>query len=127
MAAAARDRYGRLMRSLRLLAPILILLIAGDSLGQSTANVSGVVTSDEGNALADVSVTLTGPAGPQQTSQARKTNDSGQFRFLGVAPGDYRLTARLSGHGDVTVPGSLKAGQNTIDIKLVPALHLRNE
>ncbi len=111
------------MRTLRLLVPVLILLIAGDGLAQSTANLSGNVTSDEGNALADVSVTLTGPAG----AQTRKTNDSGQFRFLGIAPGDYQLTAKLSGYGDVTVPGSLKAGQNTLDIKMVPALHLRNE
>jgi hypothetical protein len=70
-----------------------------------------------------VSVTLTGPAG----AQARKTNDSGQFRFLGIAPGDYRLTAKMSGFGDATVPATIKAGQNTVDIKMVPALHLRNE
>ncbi len=111
------------MRILRLIVPILILLAAGDGLGQSTANLSGNVTSDEGNALADVSVTLMGPGG----SQVRKTNDSGQFRFLSIPPGDYRLTATHSGFADVTVPGSIKAGQNTIDIKMQPELHLRNE
>ena len=110
------------MRILRLV-PILILLIAGDGIAQSTANLSGIVSSDEGNALGDVSVTLTGPAG----SQSRKTNDSGQFRFLNIAPGEYQLTAKLAGYGDAAVPGPVKAGQNTIDIKLVPALHLRNE
>ena len=57
----------------------------------------------------------------------RKTNDSGQFRFLSIAPGDYQFTATLSGYGDATVQGSIKAGQNTIDIKMIPALHLRNE
>jgi hypothetical protein len=111
------------MRTLRLLAPILLALIAADGLAQSTANLSGIITSDEGNALADVSVTLTGPQGPQ----TRKTNDSGQFRFLGIAPGDYQLTAKLDGYGDATVPGPVKAGQNKIDIKMIPALHLRNE
>ena len=123
MADDGPDDYGRRMRTLWLLLPVLILLIAGDGLAQSTANVSGVITSDEGNALADVSVTLTGPAG----SQAKKTNDSGQFRFLGIAPGDYQLTVKLSGFGDATVPASIKAGQNTVDIKMVPELHLRNE
>jgi uncharacterized surface anchored protein len=118
-----RMGYRRSMRTLRLLLPILILLVAGDGLAQSTANLSGNVTSDEGNALADVSVTLVGPQG----SQVRKTNDSGQFRFLSIAPGDYQLTATLSGYGDVTVPGTIKAGQNAIDIKMAPALHLRNE
>jgi hypothetical protein len=113
--------YGRPMRTLRLL--VLVLLIVGDGLAQSTANLSGNVTSDEGNALADVSVILTGPAG----AQVRKTNDSGQFRFLSIAPGDYQLTAKLPGYGDVTMPGSIKAGQNAVDIKMVPALHLRNE
>jgi hypothetical protein len=111
------------MRTLRLLVSILVLLVAGDGLAQSTANLNGNVASDEGNALADVSVTLIGPEG----SQVRKTNDSGQFRFLSISPGDYRLTAKLAGYDDVAVPGSVKAGQNTIDIKMVPALHLRNE
>lgn len=111
------------MRALRLLVPILIVLFAGDGLAQSTANLSGNVTSDEGNALADVRVTLTGPAG----SQARKTNDSGQFRFLGIAPGSYHVTAKLSGYSDVTVPAPVKEGQNSVDIKMIPELHLRNE
>ena len=101
------------MRTLRLLFPILIVLIGGDGLAQSTANLSGVVTSDEGNALADVSVTLSGPAGSQMASQVRKTNDSGQFRFLGIAPGDYRLGAKLSGFGDATVASSIKVGQRS--------------
>ena len=111
------------MRTFLPVAATLLALIAGDGLAQSTANLSGVVISDEGNALADVSVTLTGPSG----SQTRKTNDSGQFRFLSLAPGDYQLIAKLAGYGDATVPGPLKAGQNTIDIRMVPALHLRNE
>ena len=115
------------MRTLRLFLPVLILLIAGDGLAQSTANLSGNVTSDEGNAVADVSVTLTGPAGSQPASHTRKTNDSGQFRFLSIAPGDYQLTAKMSGFGDATVPAAIEAGQNAIDIKMVPALHLRNE
>jgi len=113
----------RPMRTLRLLLPVLILLIAGDGLAQPTANLSGIVASDEGNAVADVSVTLTGPAG----SQVRKTNDSGQFRFLGIAPGDYQLIVKMSGFSDATVPAAIKPGQNTIDIKMVPELHLRNE
>jgi len=115
------------MRTLRLLVPFFVLLATSAGLGQSTANLSGTVTSDEGNALADVTVTLTDPEGSQTAAQVRKTNDSGQFRFLGIAPGDHQLTAKLSGYADVTLPGSIKAGQNTIDIKMAPALHLRNE
>lgn len=115
--------YGFPMRTLRLLVPILILLLAGDGLAQSATNLSGNVTSDEGNALADVSVTLTGPSG----SQTRKTNDSGQFRFLGIAAGSYHVTAKLSGYSDVTVTSPVKDGQNTVDIKMIPDLHLRNE
>jgi Carboxypeptidase regulatory-like domain len=99
------------------------MLICGAAFAQSTGNLSGSVTSDEGNALAGVSVTLTGPG----VSETRRTNDSGQFRFLGVTPGDYQLGAKLSGYSDVTVPGPIKSGQNTIDIKMAPGLHLRNE
>jgi hypothetical protein len=105
------------------LLPILILLMSGAAFAQSPGNLSGTVTSDEGNALAGVSVTLTGPG----VSESRRTNDSGQFRFLGVTPGDYQLGAKLPGYGDVTVPGPLKPGQNVIDIKMAPGLHLRNE
>jgi hypothetical protein len=108
---------------LRLLVPILILLIAGDGRAQSTGNLAGNVTSDEGNALADVSATLAGPGG----SQTRKTNDSGQFRVLGIAPGSYHVTAKLPGYSDVTVPAPIKEGQNTIDIKMIPDPHLRQE
>lgn len=111
------------MRTLRLLVPILVLPIASAGLAQSTANLSGDVTTDEGNALADASVTLTGPAG----SEVCKTNDSGQFRFLGIAPGNYHLTARLPGYSDVTVSAPANAGQNNVDIKMIPELHLRNE
>ena len=111
------------MRTLRLLLPILILLIAADGLAQSTANLSGNVVSDEGNPLPGVSVTLTGPAG----LEVRTTNDSGQFRFLGLAPGDYHLTARLIGFSDVNLSAPAKAGQNKIDIRMIPELHLRNE
>src|ERR1700733_8609404 len=111
------------MRTLRLLLPILILLISAAGFAQSAANLSGTVTSDEGSALAGVSVTLTGPGG----AEVRRTNDSGQFRFLGLAPGDYQVSAKLSGYGDVTVPSALKAGQNAVDIKMSPGLHLRNE
>ncbi len=112
------------MRTLRLV-PALILLVAANGLAQSTANLSGTVTSDEGNALAEVSMTLTGPGG----SQMRKSNDSGQFRFLGIPPGDYQLSAKLDGFADVAVPGPvrIKAGQNKVDIRMVPALQLRNE
>ena len=111
------------MHARRLLFSLLVLLISGAALAQSTGNLSGTVTSDEGNALAGVSVTLTGPG----VSETRRTNDSGQFRFLGVTLGDYQVSAKLSGYGDATVPGPIKAGQNTIDLKMAPALHLRNE
>ena len=111
------------MRTLRLPFPILVLLISGAAFAQSTGNLSGTVTSDEGNALAGVSVTVTGPG----VSETHRTNDSGQFRFLGVTPGDYQVSAKLSGYGDATMPGPITAGQNTIDIKMAPALHLRNE
>ena len=111
------------MRTLRLLLPILTLLTSGLAFAQSGANLSGSVTSDEGNALADVSVTLTGPGG----AETRKTNDSGQFRFLGIVPGNYQVRAQHQGYGEATVPAEIKAGQNAVDIKMAPDLHLRNE
>src|SRR5262245_16189316 len=124
MAAVTSARYGPAMRILRLFLAILILFVCGDGFAQSAANLSGTVTSDEGNALAGVSVMLAGPAG----LVVRKTNESDQFRFLGIAPGDYRLSAQHPGFGDVTrPPAAIKAGQNAIDVRMSPELHLRNE
>ena len=111
------------MHARRLLFSLLVLLISGAALAQSTGNLSGTVTSDEGNALADVSVTLTGPGG----AETRKTNDSGQFRFLGIVPGNYQVRAQHQGYGDATVPAEIRSGQNAVDIKMAPDLHLRNE
>jgi hypothetical protein len=37
------------------------------------------------------------------------------------------VTAKLSGYSDVTVPALVNDGQNTVDIKMNPELHLRNE
>lgn len=114
-----------MMWNLRPLLLLLIVLIPAAGFAQSAANLSGTVTSDEGNALAGVSVTLTGPQG----MEVRRTNESGQFRFLGITPGDYQLGAKNAGYGDVTVPGpvTIKAGQSVIDIRMSPELHLRNE
>ena len=76
-----------------------------------SGNVHGTVRSDEGDLLPGVTVELSGLGAPL----TRITDGQGQFRFLGLAPGSYRLAATLKGfsmavvHETVTV----RVGRNT--------------
>ena len=105
---------------------LLVLALAGttlvrpdDARGQlQTGNLSGVVTDPEGAALPGVTVTLTGPGAPQvQVSDA-----AGRFRFLGLAPASYRLTAALEGFRPIDYPTiTINVGRNTdIEVTLTP-------
>ncbi|MGH9334449.1 MAG: carboxypeptidase-like regulatory domain-containing protein, partial [Vicinamibacteria bacterium] len=68
------------------MSPSLIIL-AGQVI---TGSLWGTVTDESGGALPGVAYTLTSPAllgGPAKA----ETNGNGQFRFLGLEPGVYRL------------------------------------
>jgi Carboxypeptidase regulatory-like domain/TonB dependent receptor-like, beta-barrel/TonB-dependent Receptor Plug Domain len=61
-----------------------------------TGSLWGTVTDESGAPLRGVALTLTSPAllgGPS----IGKTNEKGQFRFLALAPGDYRLEIEADG------------------------------
>jgi outer membrane receptor protein involved in Fe transport len=73
----------------------VFLLVAAIPLAAQTVTgaVEGVVKDEQGGALPGVNVTLTGKRG----SQSGVTDSSGSYRFGGVDPGTYTLTAALSG------------------------------
>ena len=111
------------MKNLRTIAVLLALvgmLIAPATFGQAvTGNVFGEVTSADGEALPGVTVTL--ETSPPKT---QTTNAQGQFRFLGIDPGAYDLTANLDGFGSVQYPEvAVSIGRNTsINLTLSPAV-----
>jgi hypothetical protein len=78
----------------RSFALLLLALAAATAGAQSfSGTVSGVVTDEQGGALAGATVTLTGKAG----SRTAITDARGEYRFTAVDPGTYDITAELSG------------------------------
>ena len=73
-------------------AALLLLAVGGTAFAQlQTGNLYGTVTDDKGAALPGVTVTLSGQSAPQ----VQVTNAQGQFRFLGLPPGNADLKAEL--------------------------------
>jgi len=83
-----------------------------------SGNVSGTVRDAQGAILPGAAVTLTGP-GPVKTFT---TDDAGEFRFLNLAPGTYKLTVELPGFArHVNESVVVAVGSNprlAIDLKL---------
>lgn len=81
----------RLRRAIAVLA--LLVTTAAPALAQvQGGSITGTIRDEQGAVLPGVEVTLTGPA----ESQTFTTNADGQFRFLNLAPGTYRVTASLA-------------------------------
>ncbi|MCM2268848.1 MAG: TonB-dependent receptor [Thermoanaerobaculia bacterium] len=79
----------------------LVAVGATAGLAQSqTGNVYGSVKDDKGEPLPGVTLTLSGGGAPLvQVSDAQ-----GQFRFIGVYPGTYKLDGNLEGFSPVVFP-----------------------
>ena len=96
-----------------LLAALLVLLpVCALADAPETATISGRIVDPGGSPLPGVSVTLSGERG----DKFGITDDNGDYRFLGVAPGDYTLTATLEGLGDAkarSVPLPVTARRST--------------
>ena len=92
-------------------AALLLLIAGGTAFAQlQTGNLYGTVTDDQGAALPGVTVTLTGGGAPQ----VQVTNAQGQFRFLGLGPGNYDLKAELEGFSTIDYPNiTINVGRNT--------------
>src|SRR5438045_7720784 len=85
---------------------IIISLIAIPAWPQaSTGSVSGTVRDQSGAAIPSASVTLTN-TGTNVVAKST-TNESGFYRFPGINPGHYSLTAETAGmqkfEGNLTV------------------------
>ncbi len=85
-----------------------------------TGNLYGTVTDNNGERLPGVTVTLSGVG----STQIQVTNAEGEFRFLGLAPGNYALEASLEGFGTVIYEAvNIRIGRNTtVEIQMSPAV-----
>ncbi len=108
-------------RSLRVLVPLLLILIAGMASAQlTTGSLYGTVVDNQGTPLPGVTVTITGSAAPQ----VQVTDAEGGFRFLNVQPGAYRLHATLEGFSPVSYPNvTVGLGRTTrVEVTLTSAV-----
>jgi len=80
------------MRITRVMVVLLVFLCALSAFGQTTASLTGNVTTD-GKALPGATVTISA-----QTLQGTRTTvsgDNGGYQFSGLPPGDYTVTFEL--------------------------------
>jgi hypothetical protein len=92
-----------------------IVLIAGSAFAQTTGFIEGTVSDANDEALPGVTVTIDSPK--MQGTRATVTDASGLFRFPAVPPGEYTVTAALSGFGTVR--------QEDVDVDLGRTVTLR--
>ena len=100
---------------------VMMLVTAGAVWGQAQAgSLFGTATDNDGSPLPGVTVTVTGAGAPQ----VQVTNAQGEFRFLGLSPGTYSLTAALDGFSTVEYPNIvISVNRNTtIEVQLSPAI-----
>src|SRR5262249_8402431 len=86
-----------------------LLLAAGAWAQFATGNVYGTVTDESGAVLPGATVTLTGATtGGRSTT----TGSGGDFRFLNLDPGSYKLAVTLTGFTTVNREVVVNTGQN---------------
>src|SRR5436190_3998112 len=83
-------------------------LIAGSAFAQTTASLTGDVTT-EGKPLPGVTVTISSPN--LQGTRTAVTGENGGYSFSGMPPGEYKVTFELSGLGTITKTARLELSQ----------------
>jgi hypothetical protein len=101
----------------RITAALALLLLAGvPAIAQvQHGNISGSVKDQQGAVLPGATATLTGV----DVTHTFVTDNSGEFRFLELAPGAYRLSAGLPGFQTVVRDNLLVEVGKSVDLALV--------
>jgi carboxypeptidase family protein len=87
---------------------LVLSIAAGPALGQSGTKLTGVVLDPNGGVVADASATLHSKYGTSQ----RTTDWMGQFQFIDLLPGTYRLDVEHNGFAtNVVQPIHIKSGE----------------
>ncbi len=108
-------------KSLRAAFFTLPLLVASLSLAQTTGDIMGRVTDEQGGALPGATVEARGPS--FQGVRTNVTDSTGMFRLILLPPGVYKVTATLPGFARVeqTVTVALGKTANS-DLRLRPSV-----
>src|SRR2546423_13625859 len=106
----------------------LIIFSAPLCFAQFTSNVQGVVQDPSGAVVPKATVTLVNTG--TQVTRTAETDANGDYRFLSLAPGAYKITVEASGYSksqsDITllteqnlnVPITLKVGAATESVNV---------
>jgi len=96
------------MRRILYLGLGLFFAVAPAFAQRSTGNIYGKVADPQGAVLPGASVTLSGDFGTRSTT----TDAGGEFRFLSVDYGDYKVTVAISGFAKMTREVRVTTGEN---------------
>ena len=110
------EKQGKLFQ---LLMPILLFLVAGSLMGQTSQGViSGTITDSSGSVVQGVTVTIINEG--NQVSRRFQANGQGSFNAQGIQPGTYTVTATAAGfEQNITSGIGVGPGQSReVDIRL---------
>src|SRR5215467_4835313 len=98
------------MQSRRFLWLISAVLVSTASFAQFTSSVQGIVQDPSGAGVAKAAIRLINNG--TQATQVATTDGSGNFEFLSLAPGSYKVTVEASGFAKSQVDITLLTAQN---------------
>lgn len=102
-----------LLRYISILVPLLLSTNA--AFAQFSANILGAVQDQSGASIPNAQVKLLNLS--TQYEQNAISDTSGNFRFVSLAPGNYRITSEAQGFGKTNVEVTLETNQ-TLDVPL---------
>ena len=88
---------------------VTILLLAGSTKAQFTGNIQGTVTDPSGAAVAQAKVVLVNAT--TRVSATSTTDASGDYRFLSLGPGSYKISVEASGFSKAETTVTLETNQ----------------
>src|SRR5208283_3237092 len=89
---------------------LLVLFSAASAFAQFTSSVQGAVQDPTGAGVANARVQLANVA--TNAVQTTTSDEAGNFRFLSLAPGSYKVTIEATGFGKSEVDITLLTAQN---------------
>ena len=98
---------------------VLCCLLAGSAFAQFTASIQGIVQDQSGAAVAKATIHLVNRATGATTEAT--CDDAGNYRFVSLAPGSYKIIAEAAGFSKSEADVTLLTAQNLnlpIDLKV---------
>ena len=105
---------------------IAVIALAGPRIATAqsvSGNVYGIVVDEQGKPLPGVAVTLTGVGAPL----AATTTAGGEFRFLNLSLGEYKVTAVLTGYSTAERADVIVASRQNAEIRLTMKIAAQSE